>query len=742
MADGAGLGGGIVVEDAEPAGDVPQGGAVGGADAQAVDAAPIGGTDARPGDVGADDAEVQDAQVVDAAEPDAAVACVVGEVQPCGVTQGRCRAGRQRCLADSTFGPCEGEVGPAEEVCNGADDDCNGVTDDGFEVGGACEGVGECAVGVVECRNDRLTRCSTDPGGSRAGNAAESCDGTDEDCDGRVDEDFMVGRACAGRCGDGRLECAAARDLVCSTDPGGSAFLVADELCNAEDDDCDGRVDEAFPLGTPCEGVGACGPGVGACGPNGEGVCSTEPGGPEDASTPELCNGQDDDCDGSADENFDVGVACDGIGACGAGRTECAADGRLVCSTDPGGSMAGARAEACNAADDDCDGQVDEGLGLGTPCPAVGACAAGVLECAADGSAVCSTGPGGSRDQSTPEACDGADEDCDGRADEDFRLGGACDGLGACGPGLNECGVGGLARCSTDSGGSADDTAPEACNGLDDDCDGVVDDGGACGGDTCLTAPGLPFDTALVGNTSALVDDYPRSVCLAASPGPDQVFRIDPIAAGRVVVGVAPLMAGMDPLFWVNADCAQPESCVVNGGRDLFGAGRPEARAVNIPRAGPYFVMVDGRVFGQGGPFLVTARPQGDGEDCNRAVPLAVPGRFVGTTEERSSDIASAMCTGGSGASVGPDQVFRLDPPRNGRLTATLSPGPNNLRFVLMVTTNCGVVDQGCVGSAVSARAGDGVSLAIDVVAGTTYYLIVDHPGQPGGSFFLDLALP
>jgi hypothetical protein len=100
------------------------------------------------------------------------------------------------------------------------------------------------------------------------------------------------------------------------------------------------------------------------------------------------------------------------------------------------------------------------------------------------------------------------------------------------------------------------------------------------------------------------------------------------------------------------------------------------------------------------------------------------------------------MCTGGSGASVGPDQVFRLEPPRNGRLTATLSPGPNNLRFVLMVTTNCGVVDQGCVGSAVSARAGDSVSLTVDVVAGTTYYLVVDHPGQPGGSFFLDLALP
>jgi hypothetical protein len=72
-------------------------------------------------------------------------------------------------------------------------------------------------------------------------------------------------------------------------------------------------------------------------------------------------------------------------------------------------------------------------------------------------------------------------------------------------------------------------------------------------------------------------------------------------------------------------------------------------------------------------------------------------------------------------------------------MTLTLTPGPANLRYVLSLTTNCGAVDMGCVGSAVSARAGDGVTLAVDVEAGVTYWLVVDHPGQPGGSFLLDV---
>jgi hypothetical protein len=82
--------------------------------------------------------------------------------------------------------------------------------------------------------------------------------------------------------------------------------LAADEtLCDDVDGDCDGGADESYLLkGTPCadSGVGACqGTGTWICNAAGDGVnCNiTTPGAP---SSPETCNGVDDDCDRLTDE--------------------------------------------------------------------------------------------------------------------------------------------------------------------------------------------------------------------------------------------------------------------------------------------------------------------------------------------------------------------------------------------------------------------------------------------------------
>ena len=75
------------------------------------------------------------------------------------------------------------------------------------------------------------------------------------------------------------------------------------ETCNNLDDDCDGAVDEDFPnKGQPCDDgkQGICkGTGTLICDTDGTGVtCSiTNPGG---TATTEICNGLDDDCDGSS----------------------------------------------------------------------------------------------------------------------------------------------------------------------------------------------------------------------------------------------------------------------------------------------------------------------------------------------------------------------------------------------------------------------------------------------------------
>jgi len=144
------------------------------------------------------------------------------------------------------------------------------------------------------------------------------------------------------------LACGATGPGFCDPDESGVCKPVeGPELCDARDNDCNGVVD-TFP--TAC-GVGACAA-AGTC-VNGTDFCTPGNPAPGDAT----CNGIDDDCTGAVDEDYTATPTTCGVGAC-------AATGQLLCTN---GTLADTCApavpsqEVCDGTDNDCDGTIDEG---------------------------------------------------------------------------------------------------------------------------------------------------------------------------------------------------------------------------------------------------------------------------------------------------------------------------------------------------------------------------------------------
>ena len=149
---------------------------------------------------------------------------------------------------------------------------------------------------------------------------------------------------------------------------------------------------------------------------NGDEVSICQPGQPQDG--PDVCDGQDTDCDGTTDENFlPVGTVC-GEGICSAqGETACV-DGRITNTCEPG--VPNRADNTCNGQDDDCDGRIDEGYqGRGIIC-GQGICQRdGVTRCVG-GDEVNACVPGTPIEG--PDGCRGGDSDCDGEVDEDCAV--------------------------------------------------------------------------------------------------------------------------------------------------------------------------------------------------------------------------------------------------------------------------------------------------------------------------------
>ena len=184
-------------------------------------------------------------------------------------------------------------------------------------------------------------------------------------------------------------------------DTDAAIYPGASELCNAFDDNCNAMTDEG------CCSAGTC---TATCGTTGTRGCN--PDGSPGACVPpaETCNGADDNCDGTADDGF----ACI-AGSVSSCMTSCGSVGTTTCSAACAAGPCVAPAEMCNGVDDDCDGTIDDGFAC-----RVGSSTSCTTACGSTGTRACLPGCTLDSCAPPAETCNGVDDNCNATCDEGF----------------------------------------------------------------------------------------------------------------------------------------------------------------------------------------------------------------------------------------------------------------------------------------------------------------------------------
>ena len=351
------------------------------------------------------------------------------------------------------------------EQCDGIDNNCNDEIDEGvgdvFYVDADGDGFGDIDQSTLLCEpTEGYSHESTDcddlndaiyPG------AEELCDGLDNNCDGMSDDanlqvlyqdndgdGFGTEQSAVETCLD--LEGYVLQGGDCD-DTVPEVFPTATELCDAIDNNCDAVVDDdatdrlTWYIDADSDGYGNIGQSVLSCGqPTGYVSDFSDCDDTNALALPtgvEICDGFDNDCDGLADDQdpnvqnastWYLDADVDGFGLDTVTTVSCLAPPSFIAQSgdcnDLNASISPNGIEVCDEVDNNCDGQVDEGVeltfyydfdgdGYGVSNNTVQACEAPTSY--VDNADDCN--------DTVPEAYSNAIEVCDG-IDNDF-----CDGI-------------------------------------------------------------------------------------------------------------------------------------------------------------------------------------------------------------------------------------------------------------------------------------------------------------------------
>jgi hypothetical protein len=373
----------------------------------------------------------------------------------------------------------------------------------------------------------------------------------------------------------------------------------------------------------------------------------------------EICDGIDNDCNGIVDDGFDLTSDVNNCGGCNrqcafpfalasCENSKCVQGDCLPNFYDRDPTVPGCETECiktnggveiCDGLDNDCDGIVDDNLAAPTlTCLSKGVCAGTVPTCQAQNGWVCNYPTTYEPVEDAKFGCDGLDNDCNGVIDDPFLIGKTCTvGSGPCaGTGSWVCdnSMPGDHRCA----GTMKTPQPEVCDGIDNDCDGVVDE---------LLPSNHTTDDVLVYVPSKNVTMYgyeaTRYDASSSSAGFDSTKR------GCSVAGKLP---------WANITMTEAEhACeLIGGGWRLCTAPEWQAACLaaspaNPTTQNPAYIFPYGPAYVgtkcNGNDFMGTPTtiPTGNASGCTAVVPAITPPQTYSTIFDLSGNVKEWTAT-------------------------------------------------------------------------------------------------